>query len=251
MLKPIYLGVNVDHVATIREARGTRFPDPVHAALIAEQSGADSITMHLREDRRHIQDHDIERMTSCLQTKLNFEMAATDEMRDIALRIKPADTCIVPEKREELTTEGGLDVIKNLGRIKDLCTAFNENTIQTSLFIDPDFAQIDATKEAGATVIELHTGSYAEMTDHNSRGAELALIIKAAEYADKLGLIVNAGHGLHYHNVREIASIPCLNELNIGHAMMARALFSGIAEATREMKQLMLDARRDNALFSQ
>lgn len=248
MLKPIYLGVNVDHVATVREARGTRYPDPVHAALIAEQSGADSITMHLREDRRHIQDHDIERMASSLQTKLNFEMAATDEMRDIALRIKPADTCIVPEKREELTTEGGLDVINNLDRIKDLCCAFNENNIQTSLFIDPDKAQIDASKDAGAPVIELHTGAYAEMDDHKSQDAELKLIIEAAEYANKIGIIVNAGHGLHYHNVREIASIACMNELNIGHAMMARAMFSGIAEATKEMKQLMLDARRDSVI---
>lgn len=247
MYKSIYLGVNVDHVATVREARGTRFPDPVHAALIAEQSGADSITMHLREDRRHIQDHDIERMTSCLQTKLNFEMAATDEMRDIALKLKPADTCIVPEKREELTTEGGLNVVNNLSRIKGLCDAFNENNIQTSLFIDPNIAQIDACREAGAPVIELHTGAYAELNDHKSREAELKLIIEAAEYADKLGIIVNAGHGLHYHNVRDIAAIPCINELNIGHAMMARALFSGIAEATREMKQLMLEARRDSA----
>ncbi len=248
MLKPIYLGVNVDHVATVREARGTRFPDPVHAALIAEQSGADSITMHLREDRRHIQNHDIERMASCLQTKLNFEMAATDEMRDIALRIKPADTCIVPEKREELTTEGGLNVVKNLSRIKDLCTAFNENNIQTSLFIDPDLAQIDATKHAGAPVIELHTGAYAEKDDQKMRAAELKLIVEAAEYAESLGLIVNAGHGLHYHNVQAIAAIPCVNELNIGHAMMARALFSGISDATREMKWLMLDARRNSVL---
>lgn len=243
MRNPIFLGVNVDHVATVREARGTSYPDPVHAALQAEMADADSITMHLREDRRHIQDHDIDRFAASLQTKLNLEMAATDEMRDIALRIKPADTCIVPEKREELTTEGGLDVIGNLSRLTELTSAFSENMIRTSLFIDPDFAQIDAAKQAGAPAIELHTGCYADAKNDQSRHAELEQIRKAAEYAHNAGLIVNAGHGLHYHNVEQIAAISCINELNIGHALIARALFSGIAEATREMKRLMQDAR--------
>ncbi len=243
MKNPIYLGINVDHVATVRQARGTSYPDPVHAALLAEQSGADSITMHLREDRRHIQDKDVECMAQSLQTKLNFEMAATDEMRDIALRIKPADTCIVPEKREEVTTEGGLDVIGNLPRILDLTAAFNEAGIQTSLFIDPDLKQIEASKKAGAPVIELHTGRYADVATGGERSLQLDLIIKAADFAENLGLIVNAGHGLHYHNVQAIAAIPCINELNIGHAIIAQSLFSGVALATQNMKQLMHDAR--------
>jgi pyridoxine 5-phosphate synthase len=241
--KAIFLGVNVDHIATVRQARGTHYPDPVHGALIAEQSGADGITMHLREDRRHIQDHDIERLTQSLQSKLNFEMAATDQMRDFALRIKPADACIVPEKREELTTEGGLNVCNNTDRLKDLCTAFNDAKIQTSLFIDPDFAQIEATVECGAPVIELHTGRYSDAQNAQERSLELALIVKAANYAHQLGLIVNAGHGLHYHNVQDIAAIAPINELNIGHSIMARAMFCGIADATQEMKSIMLNAR--------
>ncbi len=243
MKNSIYLGVNVDHVATVRQARGTSYPDPVHAALVAEQSGADGITMHLREDRRHIQDHDIERFAKSVQTKLNFEMAATDEMRDIALKIKPLDVCIVPEKREELTTEGGLDVVNNISRLSDLTTAFTENGIQTSLFIDPDIKQIDASKQIGAPVIELHTGRYADAADLQTQMNELELIVQAADHADKLGIVVNAGHGLHYHNVQKIAAIPCVNELNIGHSIVARALFSGIAEATREMKRIMSESR--------
>ncbi len=243
MKQIIYLGVNVDHVATIRQARATRYPDPVHAALHAEQAGADGITMHLREDRRHIQDHDIERYAMSLQTKLNFEMAATDEMRNIALKVQPADACIVPEKRQELTTEGGLDVVGNLDRLNDLTQAFNEAGIATSMFIDPDFKQIDATRKINAPVIELHTGRYADIENTKERKTELEQITKAAEYAQSLGLIVNAGHGLHYHNVQAIAAISCINELNIGHAIIARAMYTGIAEATREMKQIMLDAR--------
>ena len=243
MKNSIYLGVNVDHVATVRQARGTSYPDPVHAALVAEQSGADGITMHLREDRRHIQDHDIERFAKSVQTKLNFEMAATDEMRDIALKIKPLDVCIVPEKRQELTTEGGLDVVNNISRLSDLTTAFTENGIQTSLFIDPDIKQIDASKQIGAPVIELHTGRYADAADLQTQMNELELIVQAADHAGKLGIVVNAGHGLHYHNVQKIAAIPCVNELNIGHSIVARALFSGIAEATREMKRIMSESR--------
>lgn len=243
MTRPIYLGVNVDHVATVREARGTTYPDPVHAALQAEMASADSITMHLREDRRHIQDHDVDRFAASLQTKLNLEMAATDEMLAIALRIKPADSCIVPEKREELTTEGGLDAKGNLARINDLVQALSENAIRTSLFIDPDFSQIEAAKQSGAPVIELHTGRYADTDDDVERLHELKQIEKAALHADSLGLIVNAGHGLHYHNVQSIAAIPCINELNIGHALIARSLFDGIQTATREMKRLMNEAR--------
>ncbi|HBR97409.1 MAG TPA: pyridoxine 5'-phosphate synthase [Gammaproteobacteria bacterium] len=243
MNAPIYLGVNVDHVATVRQARGTTYPDPVHAALIAEQAGADGITMHLREDRRHIQDHDIERFAASTQTKLNFEMAATAEMQALALRIKPRDVCLVPEKREELTTEGGLDVSANLDRITELTTALSESGIRTSLFIDPDPHQIDATRQAGAPVIELHTGRYAEADDDSARAQELAALQHAATYAHDLGLIVNAGHGLHYHNVQPIAAIGCIHELNIGHGLIARALFAGIEVATRDMKRLMIDAR--------
>ncbi|MCB1757961.1 MAG: pyridoxine 5'-phosphate synthase, partial [Gammaproteobacteria bacterium] len=191
-----------------------------------------------------IQDHDILRMAESLQTKLNFEMAATDEMRDIALKIKPADVCLVPEKREELTTEGGLDVINNLARLTELTATFNAAAIRTSLFIDPDPKQIDAAKQVNAPAIELHTGRYADAETEQTRTAELDLLVKAAEHADRLGLIVNAGHGLHYHNVQAVAAIPCIHELNIGHSMIARAIFSGLAEATREMKRLMLEARR-------
>lgn len=243
MKQPIFLGVNVDHVATIRQARGGLYPDPVHAALQTEFAGADGITMHLREDRRHIQDHDIERFAACTQSKLNLEIAATDEMVDIALRIKPHDVCIVPEKREELTTEGGLDVISNQSRLKDVCARLHEAGIFVSLFIDPDEAQIETAARIGAPVIELHTGAYADAENDTVRAAELASIVSASDYGFSLGLLVNAGHGLQFNNVQRIAEIDSINELNIGHSLVARAMFTGLPEAVREMKRLMVEAR--------
>lgn len=243
MHKPILLGVNVDHVATIRQARGSSYPDPVHAALQAELAGADGITMHLREDRRHIQDSDVERYAACAQTKLNFEMAATDEMIALALKTKPVDVCIVPESREELTTEGGLNVINAENNLTITCKEFNQNNIRVSLFIDPDNAQIDATVRTGATVIEIHTGSYAEAKTLEAQQHELEKITSAAAYAAKQGLIVNAGHGLTRHNVAAIAAIPQIHELNIGHSLMADALFEGLPTAVRTMKAIMQQAR--------
>ncbi len=244
---PILLGVNVDHIATIRQARGAGYPDPVHAALQAEMAGADGITMHLREDRRHIQDEDIERFAACTQTKLNFEMAATAEMLAIALRVKPLDVCIVPEKREELTTEGGLDVAGNANALTAMCGELADNNIRVSLFIDPSKTQIDATKNAGAPFIELHTGSYAEASSPALQKAELAKLIEATEYAASLGLIVNAGHGLTRHNVAPIAAIPQIHELNIGHSLIADALFCGLPAAVKQIRQLMLEARHQTA----
>ena len=245
-VNPILLGVNVDHVATIRQARGSNYPDPVHAALQAEMAGADGITMHLREDRRHIQDDDVERYAACAQTKLNFEMAATDEMINLALRIKPVDVCIVPEKREELTTEGGLNVVGAENTLTTACKEFEKQNIRVSLFIDPDNDQIDATKRTGATVIELHTGSYAEASTLEQRQLELDKIIAAAAYADKQGLIVNAGHGLTRHNVAAIAAIPQIHELNIGHSLIADALFEGLPQAVRTIKSIMQQARANS-----
>lgn len=242
---PIYLGVNVDHVATIRQARGTPYPDPVEMALQAEQAGADGITMHLREDRRHVVERDIERMAQCTRTKLNMEMAATDEMRDIALRVKPADACIVPERRAERTTEGGLDVAAERGRIAELVAAFNEAGIRTSLFIAPSRAQIDASLEAGAPAVELHTGQYADAPLARA-SAELANIAASARYAADHGLLVNAGHGLHYTNTQAVAAIAEIHELNIGHAIVAHAIAVGMAQAVREMKTLIQSARRDS-----
>ncbi|SIN88216.1 pyridoxine 5'-phosphate synthase [Sulfurivirga caldicuralii] len=244
-MEPIYLGVNIDHVATLRQARGTRYPDPIKAALDAEQAGADSITLHLREDRRHIQDHDVERLVELRQTKVNLEMAATDEMVGIACRLRPEDVCLVPERREELTTEGGLDVAGQVERLKDVCTRLDESGVRVSLFIDADKAQIDAAKETGAPVIELHTGHYADLGEvsHWGQQQELERIREAAAYAHGLGLQVNAGHGLHYHNVQPVARIPEIVELNIGHAIVAHAVFVGFAEAVREMKRLMVEAR--------
>lgn len=244
---PILLGVNVDHVATVRQARGESYPDPVHAALQAEMAGADGITMHLREDRRHIQDEDIERFAACTQTKLNFEMAATAEMLAIALRVKPLDVCIVPEKREELTTEGGLDVANNADAIAAMCGELADNNIRVSLFIDPSKAQIDATVQAGAPFIELHTGSYAKTSTPELQKAELNKIVEATEYAAGLGLIVNAGHGLTRYNVAPVAAIPKIHELNIGHSLIADALFCGLPTAVKQMRQLMLEARQQNA----
>ena len=243
MKQPIYLGVNVDHVATVREARGCGYPDPVHAALQAELAGADGITMHLREDRRHVQDHDIERFAASTQTKLNLEIAATDEMRKIALAVKPKDVCLVPEKREELTTEGGLDVVSQQGFLSDYVASLQEAGIQTSLFIDPVEAQIEATARVGAPIVELHTGSYAETDTPATRTTELSRIISACDYAFSLGLIVNAGHGLHYDNVQAIAEIETINELNIGHSLVARALYWGLPTAVSKMKRLMVEAR--------
>lgn len=240
----IYLGVNIDHIATLRQARGTRYPDPVQAAIEAEQAGADSITVHLREDRRHIQDRDVRLLHEILQTKMNLEMAVTEEMLDIATGLKPADCCLVPERREELTTEGGLDVAGQMPRMKDACERLAGAGITVSLFIDPDNQQIEAAADCGAPVVELHTGRYAEAQTEKARQHELNIISKAARHAHDLGLQVNAGHGLHYHNTEAIAAIPQLVELNIGHAIIARSLFTGLKQAVSEMKQLMRDARR-------
>ena len=215
-LRGILLGVNIDHVATVRQARGTRYPDPVYAALMAEQAGADSITLHLREDRRHIQDQDLDNLKGVLQTRMNLEMAATEEMLDIAERTRPADCCLVPERREELTTEGGLDVCAQAALIKDACTRLRGCGIRTSLFIDPDQRQIEAALEVGAEVVELHTGTYADCGEE-ARPGELQRLVAAAAQAANLGLTVHAGHGLHYHNVVPVAAIKELAELNIGH----------------------------------
>uniref|UniRef100_A0A486XIJ1 Pyridoxine 5'-phosphate synthase n=1 Tax=Rheinheimera sp. BAL341 TaxID=1708203 RepID=A0A486XIJ1_9GAMM len=243
MRKPIYLGVNIDHVATLRQARGTNYPEPVHAALMAEQAGADGITVHLREDRRHIIDRDVFVLRQTIATRLNFEMAVTDEMLQIATKLQPHFACFVPEKRQELTTEGGLEVAGQLSRITDAVSQMREQNILVSLFIDADERQIEAAVQAGAPYIEIHTGKYAELTDGPAQQQELLRIAKAAEYAASLGLIVNAGHGLHYHNVQPIAAIPQMYELNIGHAIVARAVFSGLDAAVREMKRLMVEAR--------
>ncbi len=239
----ICLGVNIDHVATIRQARGTRYPDPVYAALMAEQAGADCITLHLREDRRHIQDRDLSAMSGVLQTRMNLEMAVTDEMLDIAVGVKPHDCCLVPERREELTTEGGLDVAGQKSRVADACKRLAAAGIRVSLFIDPDERQVDAAREVGAPVIEIHTGAYADAEDENGMAAELQRVRQAAEHAHRIGLRVNAGHGLHYHNVQPIARIPEIRELNIGHAIVARAIFDGLSTAVIEMKRLMTEAR--------
>jgi pyridoxine 5-phosphate synthase len=240
----ILLGVNIDHVATLRQARGTRYPDPIQAAIEAEQAGADGITLHLREDRRHIQERDVSMLSNILQTKMNLEMAVTDDMLAMAELYLPADCCLVPERREELTTEGGLDVMGQLTRMKEACQRLADAKVNVSLFIDPDMAQIDAALECGAPVIELHTGRYADAETPAEMQHELNIIINAVEYAAKLGLQVNAGHGLNYHNVGAIAEIPDIVELNIGHAIVARAMFTGFQSAVREMKQLMQIARR-------
>ncbi len=243
MPNPIFLGVNIDHIATVRQARGTRYPDPVQAAIMAEEAGADGITVHLREDRRHIQDRDVELLSEVLQTRMNLEMAATDEMIAIAERIRPAHCCLVPEKREELTTEGGLDVITHRKKIREACKRLSDAGIEVSLFIDADPRQIDMAAELGAPAIEIHTGHYADCSEREGSIEELKRIILAAEQGVAAGLIVNAGHGLNYHNVEVIATIPQINELNIGHAIIARALFTGLTEAVREMKRLMREAR--------
>lgn len=243
-MSAIYLGVNIDHVATVRNARGTYYPEPVHAALMAEQAGADGITVHLREDRRHIIDRDVFILKDTIATRLNFEMAVTSEMLAIACKLQPHFSCLVPEKREELTTEGGLDVAGQLSRIADAVKQLQTADILVSLFIDADKLQIDAAAAVGAPYIELHTGKYAEAKTSAEQQLELARIREAAAYAASLGIIVNAGHGLHYHNVQPIAAIPEIYELNIGHALIARAIFTGLGPAVSEMKRLMVEARR-------
>lgn len=243
MSSEIFLGVNIDHIATLRNARGTHYPDPVHAADIAERAGADGITVHLREDRRHIKDRDVHLLKETINTRLNLEMAVTDEMVDIACKVLPTFCCLVPEKREELTTEGGLDVVSGLTRITEANKKLMDNGIIVSLFIDADNAQIDAAKQSGAEYIEIHTGQYAEAKNEKTQAHELAKLVKGIEYADSIGLKVNAGHGLHYHNVKPIAAIEQLIELNIGHAIIARAAFDGLATAVSDMRKLMLEAR--------
>jgi pyridoxine 5-phosphate synthase len=238
----IALGVNIDHVATLRQVRRARYPDPLHAALLAEEAGADSITLHLREDRRHIQERDVTMMREALQTRMNLEMAVTEEMIRIAQKVLPQDCCLVPESRQEVTTEGGLDVEGQCTRVADAVKALGGAGIRVSLFIDPDLAQIEAAQRAGAPVIELHTGAYADSTG-SVRAREFERLLGAAKFAARLGLIVNAGHGLNYHNVEPIAAIQEIVELNIGHAIVARAVFDGLAKAVRDMKEMMRAAR--------
>ncbi|MBA2651989.1 MAG: pyridoxine 5'-phosphate synthase [Tatlockia sp.] len=243
MSKEILLGVNIDHIATVRQARGTRYPDPVQAAIDAEEAGADGITLHMREDLRHIQARDVRLIKAVLQTRMNLELAITEAMLDFAEEIKPEHACLVPEKREELTTEGGLDVTGHYEAVAHAVKRLQALGSEVSLFIDPDRKQIEATVEVGAPVIEIHTGCYADATNVKAQEHELKRIKDAAEYAASLNLIVNAGHGLNYHNVKPIAAIKEINELNIGHAIIARALFCGLKEAVRDMRHLMLEAR--------
>lgn len=240
----VLLGVNVDHVATLRQARGTRYPDPVQAALLAEEAGADGITIHPREDQRHIQERDVLILKDTLQTRMNLEMAVTERMLSLADRVRPAHCCLVPEKREELTTEGGLDVLSQESKIKDACLRLAEYGAEASLFIDAEKNQIEAAVRCGAPAIEIHTGHYADCLDPVLQIKELEKIIEGVRFARSLGLIVNAGHGLHYHNTQEIASIEGINELNIGHSIIARAIFTGLKEAVREMKMLIEKSSR-------
>lgn len=235
----VLLGVNIDHVATLRQARGTRYPDPAQAAFLAEEAGADGITIHPREDRRHIQTRDVYVLAETLNTRMNLEMAVTEAMLSLAEEVGPEAVCLVPEKREELTTEGGLDVVAHEAAITAACERLAAVNSEVSLFIDPDFAQIDATLRCGAPVIELHTGAYADAESDAEQQQELERIREAAAYAQQQGLIVNAGHGLHYHNVEAIAAIPGMNELNIGHAIVARAVFVGLKDAVKEMRELL------------
>jgi pyridoxine 5-phosphate synthase len=239
----IALGLNIDHVATLRQARRGKYPDPLHAALLAEQSGADSITLHLREDRRHIQDRDVLTLREALQTRMNLEMAVTDEMISFARRVLPQDCCLVPESRQEITTEGGLDVAGQIQRVAAASTALGAAGIRVSLFIDPDAVQVEAAQRAGAPVVELHTGTFAN-AGGAARAREFERLRAAARLAASLGLTVNAGHGLNYHNVEPIAAMPEIVELNIGHAIIARAIFDGLPKAVRDMKDLMRAARR-------
>ncbi|MES4614289.1 MAG: pyridoxine 5'-phosphate synthase [Ewingella sp.] len=240
----LLLGINIDHIATLRNARGTAYPDPVQAAFIAEQAGADGITVHLREDRRHITDRDVRLLRQTIQTRMNLEMAVTDEMIGIACEIEPHFCCLVPEKREEVTTEGGLDVAGQIDKMTVAVSRLSEAGILVSLFIDADFRQIDAAVAVGAPYIEIHTGAYADAKTDIERLAELERIKKGATYAASKGLKVNAGHGLTYHNVLPIAALPEMHELNIGHAIIGQAVIDGLASAVREMKILMREARR-------
>ena len=239
----ILLGVNIDHVATLRQARGTPYPDPVEAAALAEDSGANSITLHLREDRRHIQDRDVLVLRERLRTRMNLEMAVTPEMLAFAEQVRPQDCCLVPERREELTTEGGLDVAGQLSRVREACSRLAGAGVRVSLFIDADIEQVQAAADAGAPCIEIHTGHFADATDAAEQAAELGRITDAVAAGVAAGLQVNAGHGLHYGNVQAIAAMLDVRELNIGHAIIARALFTGLEGAVAEMKRLMLDAR--------
>jgi pyridoxine 5-phosphate synthase len=242
-MSQILLGVNIDHIATLRNARGTCYPEPAHLAAIAECAGADGITIHLREDRRHINDRDVAVLAQTLQTRMNLEMAVTDEMVEIALKTKPAFVCLVPEKREELTTEGGLNVLASFSKIASAVSRLNAAAIQVSLFIDPENDQIDAAIKTGAAYIELHTGKYADASSEEIQQFELMRVTKAATYASESGIKVNAGHGLNYHNVKPIAALPEIIELNIGHAVVARALVDGFGPAVAEMKRLMVEGR--------
>lgn len=242
-MNELLLGVNIDHVATLRQARGTRYPDPVFAALQVEQAGADSITLHLREDRRHIQDRDVYLLKERMLTRMNLEMAVTDEMITIASDVKPEDCCLVPEKREELTTEGGLDVIRYEAQITDACARLADAGIKVSLFIDADLQQIDAAKRTGAPVIEIHTGHYADAENSTKSQQLLNAITVACEHADNMGLQVNAGHGLNRQNIHDIACLSTVRELNIGHAIIADSVFMGLEKAVAEFKKLMREAR--------
>jgi pyridoxine 5-phosphate synthase len=242
-MKELLLGINVDHIATLRQARGTNYPDPVYAASVAEHAGADGITVHLREDRRHIQDRDIHVLKQTLHTRMNLEMAVTDEMVSIACDVKPAFCCLVPEKREELTTEGGLDVVGQLNKITAAVEKLAAAGIEVSLFIDADKTQIDAALASKAPYIEIHTGHYADADSNVEQQAELVRLIDGIKYAHSIGLKVNAGHGLNYFNVKPIAAIEEIIELNIGHAIIARAVIDGLDKAVRDMKKLMLEAR--------
>jgi pyridoxine 5-phosphate synthase len=240
--KFIALGVNIDHVATLRQARRARYPDPVHAALMAEMGGADLITLHLREDRRHIQIHDVRTLKEMTKTRMNLEMAVTDEMLDIARHVRPPDCCLVPEKRQEITTEGGLDAASQIQRLKEAVSILVVAGIRVALFIDPDPPQIEAAVQIGAPVVELHTGAYADSSG-SQQATELQRLVAGAKLASSLGLEVHAGHGLNYHNVQPVAAIPEIVELNIGHAIVARAVFDGMTAAVRDMRALMVAAR--------
>jgi len=242
-MSKLLLGVNIDHIATLRNARGTCYPEPAHLAAIAETAGADGITIHLREDRRHIKDRDVAVLAQTLQTRMNLEMAVTDEMVDIAIATQPVFVCLVPEKREELTTEGGLDVVGSFAKIASAVERLNAANILVSLFIDPENDQIDAAIKTGAAYIELHTGQYADAETEDIQEHELARVAGAATYAHNAGIKVNAGHGLNYHNVKPIAALPEIIELNIGHAIVARAVIDGFAVAVSEMKRLMIEGR--------
>ena len=238
----IKLGVNIDHVATLRQARGTRYPDPVQAAFEAEQAGADAITLHLREDRRHIQEHDVEVLRNRLQTSMNLEMAVADDIVAFACRFRPEECCLVPERRQELTTEGGLDVVAGRKKIKEVCARLRDAGVQVSLFVDADPAQIKAAAETGAPIIEIHTGRFADAATVEQQRAELIRIEQAVQQGLDLKLQVNAGHGLNYQNVQDVAAIPGISVLNIGHAIIAHAIFCGLGEAVREMKRLMRES---------